>query len=905
MRQDGLGAGAEVNGIAAAARSRWLYYLLIGGFFTLVGIIWCRPLHRHLFEGIPYEVEPLPGIEVVHVSPQDCLQLYYKYWLFSEFTLGKIPFFGNPYEFATPGVRGFTSQQVPVSLVFAALRPISPVFAYNIIVLLSFTGCGIFMALLARRFVQDRWAAALAGLILCIMPFRLPQLMAGHPNGVSLLFLPLTLYLADRGLHGSIAAALGAGAAFASIALTDMQLAYFSAMLLAAFGMWRTTWYMIDHWPALKVAGVVRTLAPRLGLMAAGALPGVVYLFYVKLVTLRESALHAEGIQGTRLGPVLKDLWDVTIFGERRIYIGPYVAAFALLGLVLPFVWRRMHTARRFQADTFFWLAMVAGGLVLSLSLNPPFNTLVDRIPIARLSRTPARAVVITFVALAMLSAQGLTLVRERLRRYRRGNVLALLAALLCMGLVMHDYWLHGPRGINMIASPSPVYEQIVDATPEARVLAVPIWPGDSAMSSSLFHHIIRSRAHLINGYSPVASGHYRDTVFEPLSLVNAGQFGRDEWELARSLGVTHVTFHPESFASPRYVSIFPFRFTLERLRQSVALAWLSHHEPVDGFRLVTLPPDWSKDKSRQVVSPVGYSVPGVHAGVHPGRSETSTNALAGVYQTGLGGTTNAVFAWKGRVIPPGDYMMAVRLAVAPQEAVAAGAPVAWTMKAMRMEGEGDGEAVASKVFETLAGAGFGWHRLPVTVDRAGRIGFRIDATAPCEFRLDLCKISFAAAAGVAGWEAEALFHYGGVVVADAASGGEAVQLGPQDPEQGVVRGPYRFLPPGDYSGELRYRGVTGDGAIGPLARLQVSGHLTPDSRHEIVLAELSVRGAGELDPRVREWKTASLPFRVPEPGVILELRVDRAHGTRIEIDRFDLRRPDGESAVAGVLDGM
>lgn len=905
MRRDGLGTGAAVNVHAGLSRPRWWYYLLLGVFFTLVGIVWCRPLHRYLFEGIPYEVEPAPGIEVVHVSPQDCLQLLYKYWLFSEFTAGRIPLFGNPYEFATPGERGFTGQQVPVSLVFAALRPVSPVLAYNVIMLLSFAGCGVFMAMLARRSAGDGWAAALAGLVFCIMPFRLPQLMAGHPNGVSVLFLPLTLFLVDRGLNGSRGAALGAGAAYASIAITDMQLAYFGALLIAAFGMYRMAWIGVQQRAREKVAGLFRMLFPRLLLMAAGTLPGVAYLVYMKLVVLSASALHANGIQGVRLGPAWKDLWDITIFGERRIYIGPYVAVFALTGLVLPFVLRRMQAARRLRADTLFWLVMVLGGLVLSLSLNPPFVGLVDRIPLARLSRTPARAVVITFTALAMLSAHGLALVREWLRRYRRGNAMALLAAMLCMGLVMHDFWLHGPRGINMIASPSPVYEQIAASTPDARVLAVPIWPGDSAMSSSLFHHIIRSRAHLINGYSPVASGHYRDTVFEPLSVVNAGQFGHAEWELARALGVTHVTFHPESFAAPRYVSIFPFRFTLERLRKSVALEWLSHHEPVDGFRLVTLPPDWSKDKSRAVVSPVGYSVPGVHAGVHPGRSETSTNALAGVYQTGMGGTTNAVFAWKGRMIPPGDYVMAVRLAVTPQGAAASGTPVAWTLRAMRMAGDGDGDAVATGAFETISGAGFGWHRLPVTVDRAGRIGFRIDASAPCDFRLDLCKLSFAATAGAAGWEAEALFHAGRAVVADAASGGEAVQLGTQDPEHGVVRGPYRFLPPGDYVAEVRYRGVTGDGAIGALARLQASGHLTPDSRQETLLAELTVRGAGALDPRAREWKTARLPFRVPEPGVILELRVDRATGASIEIDRFDLRRPDGETAVSGVLDGV
>jgi len=909
MRRDGLGTGAEGNDHAAPARSRWWYYLLLGVFFTFVGIVWCRPLHRYLFSGIPYEVEPHPGIEVVTVSPQDSIQLYYKFWLFSEFLLGNVPFFSSPYEFALPGERGFTSQQVPFSFVFALLRPISPVLAYNVIILLSFVGCGVFMAMLARRATGDGLAAALAGIIFCLMPFRMPQLMAGHPNGFAVLLLPLVLYLIDRGLEGRRIAALGAGLAYGGMALTDVQLAYFSAFLILPYGLWRSGETLLRAPLPRPVAWFacwrrLRSLVFPLVLMVIGTLPGAFYVFFMKFIVLRDSALHGGGEgHSVRLGPSWNDLWDITIFGERRIYVGIYVVVLAVAGLALPFL-RRQWGRRR--TETRFWLLIAFGGLVLSLSLHPPFNRIVDCLPIARLSRTPARAIVITFTALAMLSAQGLALARQwLLARGWRPAVPAILGVLV-IALVMKDYRLRGPRGINIVDVPSPVYSTITAEKPAGRVLAVPIWPGDSAMSSSLFHHIMQSRAYLINGYSPVASARYRDTVFLPLSPVNVGDFGPDVHARARELNVTHVTFHPESFGAPRYVSVFPFRLPLSRLKQSPALEWFAHHDPVDGFR-VRSDVDWTVPVEL-TTSPVGYSVPGVHAGVHPGRSETSTNALAGAYQTGLGSTTNAVFAWPGRVIPTGDYVMAVRLAVAPQEAVAAGAPVAWTMKAMRMEGDGDGdgdgESVASKVFETLTGAGFGWHRLPVTVDRAGRIGFRIDATAPCEFRLDLCKISFAAAAGVAGWEAEALFHYGGVVVADAASGGEAVQLGPQDPEQGVVRGPYRFLPPGDYSVELHYRGVTGDGAIGPLARLQVSGHLTPDSQHETVLAELSVQGAGELDPRAREWKTASMPFRVQEPGVILELRVDRAPGARIEIDRFDLRRPDGESAATGVLDG-
>ena len=102
----------------------WLLMILA---FTIMALVWTRPLHKHLFSGIPYEVGPQPDVEIVHLTPHDCLQLYYKYWLFGESLTGRIPPFSNPYEFALPEARGFTSQQFPVSALFALFSTISPI----------------------------------------------------------------------------------------------------------------------------------------------------------------------------------------------------------------------------------------------------------------------------------------------------------------------------------------------------------------------------------------------------------------------------------------------------------------------------------------------------------------------------------------------------------------------------------------------------------------------------------------------------------------------------------------------------------------------------------------------------------------------------------------------------------
>jgi hypothetical protein len=847
--------------------------------FLVIGLIWTRPLYRYMFKGIPYEVEPHAGIEVIHASPHDCLQLYYKYWLFSEFVEGRIPLFSDPYEFATPGHRGFTSQQFPVSLVFSLLRPISPIFAYNSIMLLSFVGCGLFMVMLARSTIKDWYAGVLAGLIFCVMPFRPPQLMAGHPNGVSVMFLPLVLFLIHRGVEGHLWSSLGAGLVFSSIALTDMQLAYFGAMLIAGFGVWRMCVHAISGRVWHDFSAYLKRILSNLLLMAVGSLPGLIYLVYVKLVMLKQSAIHGGGFAGGRIGPAIKDLWDVTVCGERRIYMGPYVIAFAVAGILLPFLLNRKR-ADRFRVDVLFWGVMALTGVGLSLSLAPPFNHIVDNIPIARLSRTPARAIVITFIALALLSAQALAAFRLWLQRWSYGRVIGIVVSIACMILVISNYWLHGPRGINVLDAASPVYENITTSMEDARILAIPVWPGDSAMSSSLFHHIIKSRAHLVNGYSPVASSAYRDTVYEPLNLINVGQFSKSEWEVARAMGVSHITFHPESFPAPRYVSVFPADLTLARLKESSGLEWIEHQDPIDSFR-VRESPVWTSLTSR-AISPMTYCVSGYHCGMPGERSVENSLSLAGHIQTGIGGP-NPVFYWKGRVLPSGEYTVRLRLR---QCASGEGreASALWRVNAINSESS---NILSSAEFETRAEVTeFQWFSLPLSIDRAQRVALELTCSDSARFELDIWTIGFSGADSLCVWEAEDLFHAGRTVVADGASGRGVVQLGDADPTQGVVRGPYRFVAAGNYDFSVRFRGESSRGKDEAIATIQLASHLTPEHRRESLLAKIELKAGSDS----AVWQESSVRFTVPPQGAILECCLDRLVGGSVEVDRMQLQ---------------
>ena len=741
------------------------------------------------------------------------------------------------------------------------------------------------MILLARSTLDDWPGAILAGLIFSLMPFRPPQLMAGHPNGVSVMFLPLALFLIHHGIQGRLWASLGAGLTFAAIALTDMQLAYFGAMLMAGFGCWRLLVHGIEAWREHQIAKLVKRLLPNVFLMVVGALPGLVYLLYVKLVMLKQSAIHGGGEASGQIGPAVKDLWDVTVCGERRIYMGPYVIAFAVAGVVLPFLLKRKGS-KRFRFDVLFWVVMALGGIGLSLSLNPPFNRIVDHIPIARLSRTPARATVITFVALALLSAQALAALRGWLRRWSFGQALGLGISLLCMALVIGNYWLSGPRGINVLSAASPVYENITEANPDSRVLAIPIWPGDSAMSSSLFHHIIKSRAHLLNGYSPVASSEYRSTVFDHLQSVNVGLFGQQEWARARALGISNVTFHPESFPAPGHVSVFPADLTLARLKQSPGLEWIEHHDPIDGFR-VRQEPVWSASPAL-AISPVSYCVAGYQTGMPGGSIVEEPASVAGRVQVCGDGGTNDICRWQGRVLPVGQYTVRVRLRIRPPENTASGL-LQWSMTGFDSTTSNTiAKAVFSKEAEDRSDA-FRWFSLPLSISQAQRVGLSLAASDPTRFEVDVWTIGFTDAAALTAWEAEDLFHAGRTQKAGGATGRGVVQLGNADPTESVIRGPYRWIPGGEYVIHIRFRGQSSAaGAGNEIARLKIASHLSPAHRRVVQLGETALKAGVDA----QAWQEQSLKFTAPPEGAILECCLDRLPGGIVEVDKLWLKTP-------------
>ena len=177
--------------------------------FATLGIIYTYPLVSYFSRGMPYSYLPAPGYEVTPLIQGDYLQLYYKLWLFKDAITGKTAIFSDPYQFSVSpvtknadvdGERGsFSTQFLPMSLLFLLFSIFGDIFAYNSMVILSFIISGIGTYLLVHFYTKDKWAAIIGAIIFAIAPFRTAHLLAGHPGGFLVPLLPLCIYFLEMG----------------------------------------------------------------------------------------------------------------------------------------------------------------------------------------------------------------------------------------------------------------------------------------------------------------------------------------------------------------------------------------------------------------------------------------------------------------------------------------------------------------------------------------------------------------------------------------------------------------------------------------------------------------------------------------------------------------------------------
>ncbi len=796
--------------------SYWLFYLAV---LLLLAVVFSHPLLHYMNGGMPYSAMPTEGRAIVHQFPGDYLQLFYRFWLFNQAAAGRIHFLSNPYEFSTPGTPPlFTTQGIPISLIFLLFSYWGNIFAYNALVILSFIAAGMSLTLLLMELKASRGAAILCGVLYACLPYRLGHLFGGHPGGFVFFLTPLSIFCFERAWKISETGRLSilwgilSGLCFFSAALTDLHTAFFIAIFLAAYILFK----LIDLTAARGFAKAYRTARyPILGMAITGTV-ALLYLLWVKYFFLETSIAKGgrtmEMVQA--FSPQIRNVLGKNPNAERNIYLGLIPFLLAVYGALA----RRLDIKKkRTEPGALLWLYFWVGSFLLTYSVAlgtaldryiPLYSWIHDHLPFLAYSRTPSRAMAIAAISLFVLAGYGL---RKLLPR----GVMAKIIVFTAIPLALLDYHPRKPIGISLLMGKDSVYAEIQKLGGKGRLLELPIWPGDSAWSAIYEYYISLTGVPIINGYNPVPQLEYVKQAFIPLRNLNLGEMRQEQYELLKGWNSPFIVLHQEAF--PRKVSRYPFRLSLVKLLQSPYLEFVRQDGPHFLFRLKQKPGRHRQDLA--LSSPIGNLYPASKMKSDIGNLVNDAKAASGQSICASRNSGNG-WLWYGhsRIYPTGDFRVSFNLKTdstagrKPLARIEVYAPETNRVIATReLTQRGFAKAYSYELFS-----------LPFTNRAPTRVEFRLFHLGAEPLWADFAYVLFERANDPRhSYEAEDLFHIGSCVSDRDASDGLAVQIKKnEDIYIPMVNGPDRIYGPGKY--RVLYRMKATEAESGVVAKIQV-----------------------------------------------------------------------------------
>lgn len=827
----------------------------------LVWVIYTWPLALHVREAIPSSSHNIEIGQQRQMIPGDHLQLLYHFWIFGDMLRGETPWFHNLYEFniGDDARRFYPSPYfVPFSAVYALLSTfVGRALAWNLTGFLT-----IWLTLwltwwVVRRFVDDEAASLCAALLSVTFTYRWVLLLGGSPSGFSMMCVPLALGGAHMALRDrSPGGGWVAGAGLLLNCLSDPHSFYFLALFFPVWCLLCTIDAPTWRWTELRTYLLAtRVLLPVPLLVGVGLGLRAYFEHFLEGDVLRTGRTLKE-VAG--FSPNWRGLfqWERTGI-NNHIFLGiglcVMLVAAALL-VAAPGRWASVKGRRRLLLGAM--LVCIGGMLALALGSNAPWDGLPlrvarDWIPRYSLIRQPARILVLMPTLLAIPAGCLLAaLCRGALARCARPFLIGWSLWLVAEGRTQVEATLSG------VDTRQGAYEAVVkdrrgiDGPP--RALVVPLWPGDSDLSSTYLHYASLYRIRLWNGYSPVVSTNYLEHGFRPLESANQGWLSSEQLAYLRERGVHHLLVHEDQF--PEKVSPFPVQVTLDGFLRNPALTLLHRDGPVWAFRIEAEGSGAEKaDPGDLLYLPTRWYEPELIAdrrGEVLAEPAASRAALLRMASEGDGVATPPVkaaphpgLAWFLRV--RGEGLLRLRLAGDAPDAVPRMQQVAgpdWTWLSVPVEATGFGS-------------------VQLSIERAGG-AVELDAV-----YLGPPQGTTPARGEEVAWTANRFFHAG---ESDLHTG-KVCFLAAREPHGEILYAKWPPLPVGSYEATLEYR-VEGD--IPP-----VLGAWRAEASADA--QEVPVRGS-DTTATVRFRQQDELPVR-------LAFRYDRA--ADVELMRIRLRR--------------
>jgi len=858
-------------------------WLAICAGLLILSVLFSYPLILYFRAGMPYSFMPVPGLELQRQYPGDYIQLLYRFWLFGQALAGKTPFLTNVYEFSTPLTPPtFSTQGIPLSCIFLIFKPLGNIFAYNMLVILSFLAVGAAMALLVYEFTRSRGAAAACGFLYSCIPFRLGHLFGGHAGGFVFFLMPLMLYFLEKSWRESFEQTAGwrgraGGWGFAvglcalCTAIAELQLIFYMGLLVVLYIGCRCS----EIWARNGFRAAARASWPPLAGMAIPAAIAAVYVLWVKMYILNTSIMGAGRSLRTvqAYSPMLKDIFSKSANAEKNIYLGFLPLAGAVYG-----AWMRRREIRKGRTEAgallwfYFWGLLFALCYLMSLGTNlerylPLYSRLHSIIPFFSYTRTSSRILCLALMPFFLFLAYGVKDLLSRRRPLR-------IAAWLLLFLALFDYHPKSSIGISTLGGIDSVYGEVCRVAHGKRLLELPLWPGDSAWSTIYEYYATLTAVPIVNGYNPAPRQGYIQNVFEPLRSMNYGEMCQRQYDLLRQWKVPCVVLHQDLF--PRRVSRYPFRLTLLNLMRSPYLELISQEGARYLLRMREKPVGPAPEFT--LTSPIGNLYPArrmesdVGVRIHDKSASSGFALSVGAH----GEKSGLLVRGDARVYPTGKCKVFFHL-----KSLASG--VTGPVARIGVFAPDEDKVIAERnltVSDFGGSSGYRLFEVAFENTQPRSVEFRVHYPGTGVLSYDFSYIIFAGENDPCRlYKAEDLFHIGACVDDPTAPGGGVVMVGKnEDLTMPMVSGPDRLYEKGRYRARFYFR--ADEVEPGTVAKIEV------DSTFGEVIAQREVTSE-ELKDSGR-YRASDISFEL-DRITPLSFRIQHYNRASLRLDRIEV----------------
>lgn len=416
----------------------------------------------------------------------------------------------------------------------------SPVFVFNIVLLLGFALTAWAGYALAVEWTGDRTAGVLAGSMFAFNTHTLTRL--AHVQGIHAWGLPLALLSADRILvHTRWRDALWLAVWMTAMAYTSGYLIVFGAVMIAVVVVARIQ----DWWP--RPGRTVLLFGGATVLSATAVLP--MYLPYRRVAklgmvrpidTVTEFSATLKGYFAAA-GRIHYSTWSARFWENPVDAFFPGFVVIVLAIAALYWTLRLPGADRLTPRRIAMLMAIATVGVLLSLGTRTPvYGWVYNVFPPMQGLRAASRFGNLFLLSMAVLAAYGLA----HLRRQLAGRH----ATLVVVGLVTlaNVESLRAPFLYTRFEGIPAIYSLLADEPGRVVLAEVPFYPPQAVFENG--EYVLNSTAHwrpLMNGYSGYTPGAYR-------------QYAATFWyfpqehaiQAMRRAGATHVMIHPKGFGT-------------------------------------------------------------------------------------------------------------------------------------------------------------------------------------------------------------------------------------------------------------------------------------------------------------------------------------------------------------------